>query len=293
MNVKQTGPTSLEGKARSSMNAIKHGYSSRRDIIDGETELEYRQHMEGIYQSYPILVPAQTALVEEIGKVMWRMKRLSRLVENNVHAISAAPVEHLSLEVSFAKVNIERVGPNMPLSAYGYVVDVDSEMIRFLEHQKIIKVINLWEEYQVGEDIGASELIDLMPDQVRAIFDQQAQERSMLIDSYLESSICQQDLEIINKQLRIVRRNSMDYISQNPSIGMKVDNWEAAKSVRVFEAYNQPSYQRCLVTNERNLNQLTSHYRQLSTMHIDQVPAQKIPKSVLNHDAITDVDVTH
>lgn len=292
MTIQKTGPISAKGKARSSMNALKHGYTSRRDVIDGETELEFRQHMNGIYQSYPIIVPAQKPIVEEIGRVLWRMQRLSRLVENNVHAVSAEPVSHLALDVSFSRCNIDGIGPVMPLAAYGYAVNVDSGMLLFLGHQKIIKAIELWEQYQAGEDISTSELIDLMPNQVRDIFDQQAYEKSMLVDDYLESPDCEEDQEIINKQLRILRRNSMDYINQNPSDRLKMNHWESAKSLRVFETYNQTSYQRCLITNERSLNQLTNHYRQLCTMHVDQVEVRQVAKRPLKNEVITDVDVT-
>ena len=292
MSAKQTGPTSLEGKARSSMNAIKHGYSSRKNVIAGETEVEYRQHMQSIVESYPIVTPAQAVIVEGIAVVTWRLKRLNRLVENNVHVINAAPVDRMDIEISLGKVNFDQVGDAPAYWKCTNSVVVDEEMACYLSHQKIVQAIQLWEDYQHGGDVYASELIDVMPGPVREIFDQQANEKSMQIDEYLDGT-WQADSDVINKQLRIVRRASVDYMNQHASVQIKVDHWEAAKSRDIFETYNQPSYQRVLVANERTLNQLIGHYRQLSTMHIDQVPVQKKPNPVLNHDAITDVDVTH
>ena len=289
----QTGPKTLQGKAHSSMNAMKHGYSSKSLLIDGELPHEWRQHLDDIKQSYPITTPAQKNIVEAIATASWQIKRLERLVEGDVRTVSQEPISRLSMDMSFGKSNIDSNGPTMPLMSYSYEVVVDTGMEVYLMHEKILRAIGFWQDYLAGEDIYASELVDLMPQDVREIFDELANKKSLQIDDYLESDLDQQDLELIHVQLRALRRVSADYLNNHPSDESKIRHWESAKALRVYEAYNQPSYQRSIASARKTLNSCIGLYQQLSTMHIDQIPSTKMAKRTLKDDAITDVDATH
>lgn len=293
MHVKQTGPISPEGKARSSMNAIKHGYNSRSILIDGESPHEWRQHMTQIEESFPVKTPAHVGVVRDIAIIMWQLNRMNRLVENDVHSVSVMPITYREMAVNFQKVNIHAIDQPPITASYSFQMDIDEGLINYLKHQKIVEAIRLWDVYQAEGDIHASELIDEMPSEVRDVFNELASKKSLPIDSYLESHIDEQDQELIRTQLRILRRVSKDYMGNHELDRLKLVHWEASKSTRIFEAYNQVSYQRNVATLSRGLKRNIDLYQQLSTMHIDQVTVQKIPKSVLNHSAITDVDVTH
>jgi hypothetical protein len=293
MHVKQTGPISPEGKARSSMNALRQGYNSRSILIDGESPHEWRQHMTQIEASFPVKTPAHEGVVKNIAIIMWQLNRMNRLVENDVHSVSVMPITYHEIAVNFEKARIHAVDCPSITGNFSFQMDIDEGLINYLKHQKIVEAIGLWDDYQAGGDIQASELIDEMPSEVREVFDELASKKYLPIDSYVESHLDEQDQELIGAQLRILRRVSKDYMSNHELDRLKLVHWEASKSTKIFEAYNQVSYQRNVATLSRGLKRNIDLYQQLSTMHIDQVQMKKMPKSVLNHHAITDVDVTH
>jgi hypothetical protein len=290
---KQTGPISDEGKARSSMNALKGGYTSKRLLIPGEYAHEWRSHMRSVMESYPITTPAQQSIVEEIAQNLWQQKRLRRLVEQEVSTVSHEPIKRLDIEMSLGRACDFQVSETLPLTSFSYVITVDEGMQAYLYQEKILKAIELWEAYLRNEDVLASELIDLMPTEVREVFDEQAKQKGVLIDDYLESTLPAQEIELITVQLRVIKRHAKDYLHHHPDDEAKVMHWQSAIATRVYEVYNQVSYQRSLATVARSLTRCIEHYRQLSTMHIDQLPVKNLTKKNCQKIDVTDVGMSY
>lgn len=290
---KKTGPISDEGKARSSMNALKGGYTSKKQLIPGEYAHEWRSHMRSVMESYPITTPAQQIIVEEIAQNLWQQKRLRRLVEQEECAVSHEPISRLNVELSLGRVGEYQVNQALPLGSFSYSMNVDEGMQRYLHQQKILGAIELWEAYLRKEDVLASELIDLMPTEVREVFDEQSNQKGMLIDDYLESNLSDQELNLIAVQLRVIKRQAKDYLHEHPDEKAKVMHWESARATRVYEVYNQVSYQRSLATVMRSLTRCIEQYRQLSTIHIDKLPSRSLPQKRHQKMDVTDVDVSH
>jgi hypothetical protein len=77
--LKSTGPKSEEGKARSSMNALRHGLTAAQAVLPHENEDDYEKLREGMLESYAPEDSAEQAVVEELVNAYWRLQRLHRV----------------------------------------------------------------------------------------------------------------------------------------------------------------------------------------------------------------------
>ena len=71
-----TGPRSAEGKARSSMNALKSGIYSKSLIIPGEDPAHLETLLDEYFQRYRPAVPEQRDLVDILVRSTWTLRRL-------------------------------------------------------------------------------------------------------------------------------------------------------------------------------------------------------------------------
>ena len=80
---KKRGPNTPEGKARSAMNALKHGLRARTfGILPEEDKAEWGQHLQDLRQGYQPDDAAEEKLVTAIAVAMWNEIRADRtLVE--------------------------------------------------------------------------------------------------------------------------------------------------------------------------------------------------------------------
>jgi hypothetical protein len=77
--LKSTGPKSEEGKARSSMNALRHGLTAEQAVLPHENGDDYEKLREGMLESYAPADSAELAIVEELANAYWRLQRLHRV----------------------------------------------------------------------------------------------------------------------------------------------------------------------------------------------------------------------
>lgn len=74
-----TGPRTPEGKARSSMNAVKHGIRSPAPVIDGlETHEEWTSHRDAVVRGLRPVGELETAYAERAALFLWRSDRVIR-----------------------------------------------------------------------------------------------------------------------------------------------------------------------------------------------------------------------
>ena len=74
-NQGQTGPKSMAGKRRSSMNALKDGLFARTPVLPFEDEAQYRRHVKAVTASLAPEDAVQANLAQQIADSMWRGQR--------------------------------------------------------------------------------------------------------------------------------------------------------------------------------------------------------------------------
>jgi hypothetical protein len=81
-----TGPTSPEGKAKSSLNAVKTGLTGRTVLLSTDDAAVYQQHLDRHITQYQPATDEEKALVQAIGDTEWRLLRIAPL-EAGIYAI--------------------------------------------------------------------------------------------------------------------------------------------------------------------------------------------------------------
>src|ERR1039457_529758 len=76
---KSRGPTTEEGKLRSSQNSLKHGMHARTIILPGESQEEYDQLRDEYLEQFVPAGPAERHEVETLYNAEWRIQRMRRM----------------------------------------------------------------------------------------------------------------------------------------------------------------------------------------------------------------------
>jgi hypothetical protein len=74
-----TGPRTLEGKARSSLNAVRHGLLARDAVLAEEDRAAYLELLAALEEEYQPDRPSQTFLVQQLASAQWRLQRFLRI----------------------------------------------------------------------------------------------------------------------------------------------------------------------------------------------------------------------
>jgi len=78
MSTHATGPRTDDGKARSSMNAVKHGLRAETIVLPHESADEWEALRAAVHAEYRPRGLIETDLVERIAESMWRLRRPAR-----------------------------------------------------------------------------------------------------------------------------------------------------------------------------------------------------------------------
>ena len=81
-----SGPTSPEGKAKSSLNAVKTGLTGRTVLLPGDDAAVYQSHIQRFFTTHQPFGDAESALVQSIADTEWRLLRIPSL-EMGIYAI--------------------------------------------------------------------------------------------------------------------------------------------------------------------------------------------------------------
>ncbi len=71
-----TGPTTPEGRAKASLNAIKTGLTGRTILLPSEDAAEYERHIGAFAEEYSPIGAREADLVQSIADTWWRLKRI-------------------------------------------------------------------------------------------------------------------------------------------------------------------------------------------------------------------------
>ncbi len=77
--LKSTGPKTLEGKAATRLNAVKHGLLSEEVLLPGEDEVALRELSEHLRAELQPVGELESLLVDRVVALYWRLRRLSRV----------------------------------------------------------------------------------------------------------------------------------------------------------------------------------------------------------------------
>ena len=83
---KSTGPKTEEGKAKSSLNAVKTGLTGRTVLLPGDDLDAYNRHTERYFKTLAPATEPEESLVNAIADTEWRLLRIPSL-ETGIYAI--------------------------------------------------------------------------------------------------------------------------------------------------------------------------------------------------------------
>lgn len=72
---RSTGPATEPGKARSKMNALKHGLAAKAVVIEGEDPREFEALRAGLERDFDAQTVIERELVENLAALLWRQRR--------------------------------------------------------------------------------------------------------------------------------------------------------------------------------------------------------------------------
>jgi hypothetical protein len=74
-----TGPTTSEGKAKSSLNAVRTGLTGRTVLLATEDAEAYEAHLERFRREWQPMGDRETELVQSLADTQWRLDRIPNL----------------------------------------------------------------------------------------------------------------------------------------------------------------------------------------------------------------------
>ncbi len=112
------GPTSVFGKSRSCLNALKHGMASRQNTIVGENASELEQELDAWFDDLEPDGPAETALVRNAVLAQWKVARATRYQNSRLSSQieNAQQEEHKKIRGLFDRL---LHNPQRPTEIYG------------------------------------------------------------------------------------------------------------------------------------------------------------------------------
>ncbi|CAN5535599.1 hypothetical protein BH10PLA1_BH10PLA1_16920 [soil metagenome] len=85
-----TGPTSTDGKSRSSRNAVQHGLMSANPQLPGEDPAAFEAFLHAVIADQKPRGAVQYAVVERIAHLQWKLKRLPQIESQVINRIADA-----------------------------------------------------------------------------------------------------------------------------------------------------------------------------------------------------------
>ena len=92
---KSTGPKTEKGKAKSSMNALRHGLRSQKAVLPDENREEFNQVHAGLQDLYQPQTVAEQDLVEQAVLSKWKLVRAEKFETDCYH--EAKDADHRSI----------------------------------------------------------------------------------------------------------------------------------------------------------------------------------------------------
>jgi hypothetical protein len=91
---RSTGPCTKEGKAKSSLNAVKTGLTGRTVLLPSEDAEAYEAHLARYQQEFQPVGVLETQLVQNLADTQWRLDRIANL-EAGIFALGRLQYDEL------------------------------------------------------------------------------------------------------------------------------------------------------------------------------------------------------
>ena len=73
--LKSTGPQTTQGRAVASQNSLKHGLSTQKPVITGESQADFDLYKDQMLTELNPLGPMESMLADRVISLSWRLKR--------------------------------------------------------------------------------------------------------------------------------------------------------------------------------------------------------------------------
>ena len=137
---KSTGPTTPEGKAAVSQNALKHGLTSENDLISSESLPEFEAFRDATIREYAPLTAVELMLAQRVVSLSWRLRRIG-LIQNQALEVLNKKNSSKSFEKLYQSILPEKNDPSDedPALALGRLA------IKDFTHHKILDRLLMYE----------------------------------------------------------------------------------------------------------------------------------------------------
>ena len=202
---KSTGPTSIEGKKKSSMNAVTHGIFSNIAILPGEDESFMRNLREDILATYQPQDTMERCLVDRIYIAMVRQVRLCEAEAAKLRMSMRREILAESLSQILRHSTIRRFKGD----------DLSDEMES--NYQFYLKVIEELRPYPLTDNLPSLGLIERSMPKTFVLLKNKARDYETSWEKFRE------DLNQILKALREIKKEANNYVASNQDIHVAHD----------------------------------------------------------------------
>ncbi|MCK5565770.1 MAG: hypothetical protein KAJ07_11035 [Planctomycetes bacterium] len=133
---RSTGPRTHQGKLATSQNAIKHGLSAEKNIIESENQADFDLHRAQFLDELAPSTPMELMLVDRVINLSWQLKRASNIQNHAIDALSAqktqSPISRLAQSI-LSQTSDPDSPPATEGSTLGQTIVKDFEQTRVLE----------------------------------------------------------------------------------------------------------------------------------------------------------------
>ncbi len=135
---RSTGPSTPQGKAVVSQNALKHGLTASQIVIKSEDQAQFDLHRNQLFDELAPQSPIESLLVERIVELSWRLRRAGNLQSQTIDALATPKTGPLA---KFQQALLAKYAPDIetdqeepdPELALGRMVVKDFSNSRVLE----------------------------------------------------------------------------------------------------------------------------------------------------------------
>jgi hypothetical protein len=197
---KSKGPTSIEGKKKSSMNAVTHGIFSNIAILPGEDGVFIQRLREDILATYQPQDTMERCLVDRIYIAMVRQVRLCEAEAAKLRISMRPEILAESLSQILRQSTIRRFKGN----------DLSDEMES--NYQFSLKVIEELSPYPLIDNLPSLGLIERSMPKTFVLLKNKARDYETSWEKFRE------DLNQILKALREIKKEANNYVASNQDI---------------------------------------------------------------------------
>ncbi|HEX6897023.1 MAG TPA: hypothetical protein VF146_17215, partial [Bryobacteraceae bacterium] len=108
-----TGPRTEAGKARSSLNSIKHGLTAQTVVLPSEDPAQYEAHRRQFLDEYQPATATETQLVQELVDTSWRLNRIPLLEASLLARAENPPNEQAAIDFDIVDAHRLIAGINL------------------------------------------------------------------------------------------------------------------------------------------------------------------------------------